>query len=312
MQLAKALRKTETTVKRWEMELHRPLPDTCEKLAALCDGELSQFFARHAGIPSDELEDYSKTKKSGSVPMGPPVTGTSEARSELPPEIRQTLNLIIKTATDLAGGAAEGHDAAQQKLDQLTESLGSQPPHRLSLLSPGQWPAVRVYGIRNWKKDSGEDVQQHVQVPVLSERDAEGPPQQGENWQFDSSLFVPASSAPRGPGFYIGLRIYDDAMAPLLQVGFTAIIDTKQEPSTTYRGQIVAAIMMEGIFIRRLGKASGSDLIILEPGNPAHPEIVIRNPEFNPILGRVVSWLGVKTTPAQPFLVKPGPRSRET
>ena len=49
--LASELRKSEHTVKRWEMGIREPSPEILEKLAALASGRLSRFFAERVGLP---------------------------------------------------------------------------------------------------------------------------------------------------------------------------------------------------------------------------------------------------------------------
>ena len=53
--LADELRKSEHTVKRWEMGIRDPSFELLEKLAALSRGRLARFFAVKAGLPREAL-----------------------------------------------------------------------------------------------------------------------------------------------------------------------------------------------------------------------------------------------------------------
>lgn len=53
--LARELKRSITALASWEQGLHEPHAEVCEKLAALCDGELSAFFAHRADLAPEPL-----------------------------------------------------------------------------------------------------------------------------------------------------------------------------------------------------------------------------------------------------------------
>jgi transcriptional regulator with XRE-family HTH domain len=132
--LAAHLRKNEHTVKRWEMGLFEPNNDAFEKLAGMCDGELSEFFARKAGISEHALFDASR---SGADQARQDAVNTLLAKEKphrelilkMPPDVGRHHSQAQRAIDILAQAAAQGSEFAKAELTHFAEQLLEKAGH---------------------------------------------------------------------------------------------------------------------------------------------------------------------------------------
>lgn len=165
---------------------------------------------------------------------------------------------------------------------------------RLTELVP---PEIRIYTTAAWKQGTEDRLRFQIQVPVLRDAAAAGSPRQINERDVDSFIAVPAKFVPKGPASYTGIYIRGDSMEPVLSDGFIVVVDHTQRDPVRLRGRMVAALIQEGVLVKKLARESRRDRIVLRSENREYPDIVLESPETNPVIGDVVFWWGVQRHP---------------
>jgi SOS-response transcriptional repressor LexA len=169
--------------------------------------------------------------------------------------------------------------------------LSARPQEKQPLL---RLPEIRLYTTEQWKQSAQDRLHLQVQIPVLRDEAVAGLSREIHEGDIGSFIVAPASSAPKGPGAYIGFYVRGDSMRPTLRDGFLVVVDHTQRDPMLLLGRLVAARVEGDVMVKRLAPESRPDRLILRSENPDYQEIVLESPEENPIVGDVVFWWGTQ------------------
>lgn len=172
--------------------------------------------------------------------------------------------------------------------------LDRQALHSLVPPSGPTPPEIRIYTMDAWKPGTEERLRFQIQIPVLRDEAAAGSPREINDRDIDSFVAVPSKFVPKGPAAYTGIYIRGDSMEPVLSDRFIVIVDHTRRDAARLRGRIVAALVNDGVLVKRLAPQSKGSRIVLHSENAVYEDIVIENPESNPIIGDVAFWWGVQ------------------
>ncbi len=116
--LAAQLGVSTTTVAAWEQELYEPEAINFLRLAQLCDGTLSEFFARRAGLAPGEAGYAARSARAGARRparwgrAAPGEAGRLDRLATIEALLRELLATLRRLEARLAPAAAPGPAAA--------------------------------------------------------------------------------------------------------------------------------------------------------------------------------------------------------
>lgn len=144
IQLAVRLRQRENTVIRWELGLRHPSKELCEKLALLCDGEPSRFFAKKAGLPEEDIEYLSRSAREDRLELirkmyiGDRERRNAHDQKAMSTEVASAESVALRAVQILTEQAAAGQQSALKTLKDLPDKLNEATTKPSSL--PGAVP----------------------------------------------------------------------------------------------------------------------------------------------------------------------------
>ena len=128
-------------------------------------------------------------------------------------------------------------------------------------------------------------------VPLLSGAAAAGNPRAIDATDVEEYLPYPKKLLPSG-GTIVAVRVAGDSMAPLVNEGYTVLIDLTDRDPKKLVGKMVVAHNGEGVTVKFLRKDKEHFLLVPYNVSPRHEVMVFRPKDGWTIIGSVVSWIG--------------------
>ncbi|HEY1767798.1 MAG TPA: S24 family peptidase, partial [Terracidiphilus sp.] len=141
-------------------------------------------------------------------------------------------------------------------------------------------------------RDSGEI----VEIPLLRDPVAAGNPRAINERDIQARVPFLRRWLPRG-GKLFAFRVTGDSMAPIVNEGYTVIIDAEQRDPKHLVGQMVAAREDDGVTIKWLRKDKDIYLLVPQHVSIRIPVRIMRPSEDWGIVGVVVKWVGSPPPP---------------
>ena len=140
--LATELRKTVTTVARWEAGARNPSPEIYEKLAGLCEGELSEFFAAKAGVsglvPESNQPARARRREPAAGGGGARRMTATPTEAQTRMELHTALDIVLDRAPDTV------REKLAENLEQWAARYGTLPVRTLELPRRISSPAIKL------------------------------------------------------------------------------------------------------------------------------------------------------------------------
>lgn len=135
-----------------------------------------------------------------------------------------------------------------------------------------------------------------VEIPLIEDEAAAGPPSEINENHIKEWLPIPKSLARKGPEAYCAVSVRGDSMVPILHPGDIVCIDTQSYEIGKLKGKLVGAnVPDEGSVVKRLDRISTTTFFKLLSENAEENEpIEIRNPKPRVLVGEVIWFISTK------------------
>lgn len=128
-------------------------------------------------------------------------------------------------------------------------------------------------------------------VPLLSGAAAAGNPRAIDARDVEEYLPLPKGMLPNA-GTIVAVRVKGDSMAPLVNDGYTVLIDLSDRDPKHLVNKMVVAHNGEGVTVKFLRQDKKDYLLVPYNVSPRHDVMVFRPKEGWSIVGAVIMWIG--------------------
>lgn len=137
----------------------------------------------------------------------------------------------------------------------------------------------------------------YVALPLLKDTSSLGHPHLIEEADVEDIMFFRSKLVPH-PDSTVCVHVHGDAMSPILQQGYTAVVDEfTVNPRDLYDSMVVVRDPQGKIAFRWLRETNGEPMLVAQYTSPRHPVVLLNRAKGWTLIGKVLFWIG---HPAQP------------
>lgn len=214
--------------------------------------------------------------------------------ADLRPQIADGLRAARKALGLTQTALAEALGSSQGAVTRWERKIDSPPISAFLVLAELVPEEQRAFWIElaGGSPSEEEAVTSHLRsIPVLRDAAAAGTPRIIEEKEIDYTLLFPPHLLPAG-GKLVGIKVYGDSMAPILETGYVALIDIAQRQATKLVDKMVAVREGDGVTLKWLRKQEDLYLLVPQNTSPRHPVRIMKAEGDWSIIGEVVKWIG--------------------